>query len=156
MSVENMHGDGAAEDRSCRSSRTRPFPPEAIYNAFASADLLAAWWGPEGFRNSFTRFEFKPGGRWHFVMHSPDGKDYPNENVFVELEPARRLVIRHDCAPYFTLTVGLAPAGHGARTLLDWDQVFDDARTAQAVRPIVEPANEQNIDRLERVLAAIR
>ncbi|WP_435016549.1 hypothetical protein TA3x_004118 [Tundrisphaera sp. TA3] len=40
------------------------------------------------------------------------------------------------------------PAG----TLLTWDQAFVDDAVAQAIRHIVEPANEQNLDRLDSVL----
>jgi len=138
-------------DRALCTSRALPYPPQAVYDAFASADLLAAWWGPEGFTNSFDVFEFKVGGRWAFVMHGPDGADYPNTSFFEALEPAAKIVIRHDCAPHFTLTVRLAEVAGG--TLLAWEQVFDDSKMAQAVRHIVEPANEQNLDRLTAVLA---
>ena len=139
------------EDRTMRTSRILPFSPAKIYGAFASPDLLAAWWGPEGFRNTFEVFEFKVGGRWKFVMHGPDGKNYPNESVFVQLEPDSKVVIEHVCAPYFTLTVQLVPVPDGTR--LSWEQVFADAKTAQAVKQIVEPANEQNLDRMTQVLA---
>ena len=37
-------------------------------------------------------------------------------------------------------------------TQLLWQQEFDDAATAQAVKQIVGPANEQNLDRLTAVL----
>jgi uncharacterized protein YndB with AHSA1/START domain len=134
-----------------RTSRTLPYSPEAIYSAFESPALLAAWWGPEGFTNAFDVFEFTAGGHWKFVMHGPDGKSYPNQSLFEALEPGRKVVIRHDCAPYFTLTVLLDKVVEG--TSVSWEQVFDDAKTAQAVRQVVVPANEQNIDRLNRVLA---
>ncbi|MEZ5660684.1 MAG: hypothetical protein R3E83_19905 [Burkholderiaceae bacterium] len=39
-------------------------------------------------------------------------------------------------------------------TGLTWEQVFDDVEVARAVAPVVVPANEQNLNRLERVLAA--
>jgi uncharacterized protein YndB with AHSA1/START domain len=29
--------------------------------------------------------EFKPGGVWRFVMHGPDGRDYQNKVVYVEI-----------------------------------------------------------------------
>jgi len=123
----------------------------AIYGAFASPDLLALWWGPEGFTNTFEVFEFKAGGKWNFVMHGPDGKDFPNESVFSQLEPDSKVVIEHICAPYFTLTVTLSPVDCG--TLVTWEQVFADAKTAQTVKRIVGPANEQNLDRMTQVLA---
>jgi hypothetical protein len=139
-----------SQDTTFSTERTLPFSPEAVYNAFACADVLASWWGPEGFKNEFERFEFKVGGRWTFVMVGPDGSRYPNQSVFTELEPASRLVIHHDCEPFFTLSVQLAAVGKG--THLQWQQVFDDAHIAQAIKAIVEPANEQNLDRLTRVL----
>lgn len=36
----------------------------------------------------------KPGGIWEFIMHSPDGVDFPNTNVFVEVvKPEMRSAI---------------------------------------------------------------
>lgn len=134
------------------TSRTLPFPAIAVYGAFASAELLATWWGPAGFTNHFELFEFTPGGRWHFVMQGPDGQNYPNRSFFAELEANRKIIIRHDCAPFFTLTVELTPQED--KTVLSWQQVFDDADVAKAVRHIVEPANEQNLDRLTQTLAS--
>ncbi len=140
-----------AAARTMLTSRTLPFPPEAVYRAFATPELLARWWGPDGFTNTFEAFDFRVGGRWRFVMHGPNGANYPNDNVFTALQPDRLVTIRHDCAPYFTLVVSLEPTAT-AGTRLRWEQVFDDAGTASAVRAIVEPANEQNLDRLTQVL----
>jgi len=139
------------EERTLRTSRTLPFSPKEIYGAFASADLLAAWWGPEGFSNTFEVFEFVPGGRWNFVMHGPDGKNYLNESFFEELVPDSKIVIHHACPPNFTLAVELTPDGEG--TYLTWEQVFEEAETAKAVKQRAGSANEQNIDRLTTVLS---
>jgi uncharacterized protein YndB with AHSA1/START domain len=139
-----------SHDTTFCTERTLPFTPQAVYNAFASAEILASWWGPEGFTNQFETFEFKAGGRWGFVMVGPDGARYANQSVFTELKPASRVVIRHDCEPFFTLSVQLTAVDDG--THLQWLQVFDDAQVAQAVKAIVEPANEQNLDRLIRAL----
>lgn len=79
-------------------------------------------------------------------MVGPDGREYPNESVFASVVPDRLVVIRHVCAPHFQLTIALEAEGSG--TLLRWDQAFDDPAVAAAVRAIVEPANEQNLDRL--------
>jgi len=139
------------EDRTLSTSRNLPYTPKQIYGAFASADLLALWWGPEGFSNTFEIFEFTVGGRWKFIMHGPDGNSYPNQSIFEELVPDSRIVIHHDCPPDFRLTVQLTPVSDG--TQLSWEQVFEDAETAQAVKLRVGPANEQNIDRLTQVLS---
>ena len=139
------------EDSTLSTSRTLPYSPSTVYAAFASAGVLASWWGPDGFSNTFEIFDFTPGGRWKFVMHSADGKNYANESVFVVLEPAAKVVIEHVAHPHYTLTVTLSPVEDG--THLTWEQTFKDSKTAQGLRHIVEPANEQNLDRLAKALA---
>jgi uncharacterized protein YndB with AHSA1/START domain len=128
-----------------------PYQPEAVFEAFARSELLARWWGPSGFTNTFEVFEFRPGGRWKYVMHGPRGSQYPNESVFLELDATSRLVIHHISKPRYVLTVTMA--AHEAGTALTWVQEFEDAAVAERIRHIVEPANEQNLDRLESVLA---
>lgn len=54
----------SAEDKTMRTSRILLFSPTAVYAAFSSPELLAQWWGPEGFSNTFEVFEFKAGGQW--------------------------------------------------------------------------------------------
>lgn len=128
-----------------------PAAPAAVYAAFAAPQRLARWWGPDGFRNTFAVCDFRPGGARRFTMHAPDGKDYPNESQFLELVRSERVVIRHLNAPHFVLTVELRAEGQGTR--VQWTQVFDDPVVAQAVRPIVEPANEHNLQRLAAEVA---
>jgi uncharacterized protein YndB with AHSA1/START domain len=122
-----------------------------VFESIANGGKLARWWGPAGFSNTFHAFDFTPGGRWNFTMHGPDGTDYANENEFTEIEPSQRVVIRHLSKPFFVLTIELAEVSGG--TELVWTQVFDDERVAASVAHIVEPSNEQNLDRLAAVLA---
>ena len=105
------------------TSRLLPFPRLDVFTAFKDGTQLAKWWGPDDFRNTFEIFEFKTDGRWTFVMHGSDGKDYPNENIFMEATP-ERIVIRHVSHPHFTLTVTLAD--QQGQTMVHWRQAFDD------------------------------
>ena len=134
-----------------RSHRVLPHQPEAVFEAFARRELLARWWGPNGFTSTFEVFEFRPGGRWKFVMHGPDGSHHPNESVFLELHAPSKLVIHHVSPPRFVLTVTVA--AHEAGAAITWAQEFEDAAVAARIRHIVEPANEQNLDRLLSILA---
>lgn len=143
-----------ANDPDVAVSNERVFPasPREIFAAFEQPDRLARWWGPEGFTNTFERFEFRPGGRWVFVMHGPNGADYPNESVFREIQPDTRIVIEHVVEPWFRLTVTLAPRGDD--THLAWVQEFESPEVAARLRPLCAPANEQNLDRLQALLAS--
>lgn len=135
---------------STETTRIFHFTPTQVYGAFANPKILASWWGPDGFTNEFDSFDFKPSGRWNFTMVGPNGARYANQNIFQSLTPDREIVIRHDCAPYFTLTVTLTP--HPAGTSLHWYGVFDDAKVFEAIKAIVIPANDQNLNRLNRAL----
>ncbi len=84
-------------------------------------------------------------------MIGPDGKVYPNESVFADIEADRQVVIQHVCQPLFTLTITLELAPGG--TLVHWAQEFADPAVANAVGHIVVPANEQNLDRLSAEVA---
>jgi uncharacterized protein YndB with AHSA1/START domain len=128
------------------TSRHFAAPPAAVFAAIEDPARLARWWGPRGFSNRFDVFEFKPGGKWVFSMIGPDGTVYPNQSVFTQIVPDQQVVIDHVCAPHFQLFITLSPSATG--TMLRWDQVFADPSQAQSLRPIVEPANEQNLDRL--------
>jgi uncharacterized protein YndB with AHSA1/START domain len=135
-----------------QTSREIAATPAQVFAAVEEPARLARWWGPDGFRNSFDTCEFWPGGRWKFTMHGPNGADYLNESVFVEIEPARKVVLDHLSLPRFRLTVELSPSAGG--TLVNWVQAFEDPAVAEAVRHIVEPANEQNLTRLSAEVAA--
>lgn len=130
-----------------RTARTIAASPDLVFAAFSDARRLAAWWGPAGFSNTFGICEFHPGGRWSFVMHGPDGRSYPNDSVFADIEPDRKVVIDHVSEPRFRLTVTLEAASEGGTTV-SWAQAFADAEVARRVEHIVVPANEQNLDRL--------
>lgn len=129
-----------------RTTRDIPATPAEVFAAIQDPARLARWWGPRGFTNRFNSIEFKVGGKWSFVMIGPDGKTYANESSFIAIDTDRKVVIRHVSAPNFVLTILLEGTSAGAR--VTWEQVFDDPAVADAVRHIVEPANEQNLDRL--------
>ena len=130
------------------TSREIPAPASAVFAAFEDPERLARWWGPDGFTSTFHRFEFVPGGHWVLTLHGPDGKSFPNESVFTAIEANRRIVIWHESGHQFELTVTLQERPTG--TLVLWEQAFVDPAEAEAVRHVVEPANEQNLDRLTR------
>jgi uncharacterized protein YndB with AHSA1/START domain len=140
-------------DRTVSTSRLVAATPAAILAAFIDGARLARWWGPAGFSNTFEIFEPRPGGRWNFVMHGPDGAAYPNQSVVDEVGSGR-IVVRHLSPPRFSLTIGLETQGTGTR--LTWTQEFESAEVAAGLRALVVPANEQNLDRLEAELRGAR
>lgn len=142
---------GSTADREFVHSRLIDAPRERVFRAIAEPALIARWWGPDGFTSTFHAFEFRPGGRWTFVMHGPDGADYPNENVIREIVAPERVVFEHlSEVHHFVMT--LTFADQGGRTLVGWRQVFDTAAHREHIAPVVTEANEQNLGRLAAVV----
>ena len=153
MSPEEADPTGALAAREIVSTRIIDFPRGLVFKAFSDSDQLVHWWGPKGFTNTFHEFAMRPGGVWRFVMHGPDGVNYPNESVFVEVAEPERIVFRHVSGPRFEMTVTLAE--HGGRTKLTWRMLFESAVECEKVRKFAVDANEQNFDRLEAQLAKL-
>lgn len=127
------------------TSREIPATVDQVFAAFTDPERLARWWGPAGFTNTFKVCELKPGGQWSYIMHGPNGKNFPNESVFEEMSP-RRVVIQHVSEPKYRLTIDLAPSAAG--TVVSWSQTFEKPEVAKRIEHIVVPANEENLDRL--------
>jgi uncharacterized protein YndB with AHSA1/START domain len=140
-----------ASGRELITTRVLDAPRERVFSAFSEAGHLAQWWGPEGFRNTFHEFDLRAGGAWRYTMHGPNGADYPNESVFVEVVKPERIVIEHVSGPRFRLTITLA--AEAGRTRLTWGQRFPTAAECDKIKSVAIPANEQNLDRLEARLA---
>jgi uncharacterized protein YndB with AHSA1/START domain len=132
------------------TSRIYDVPRELAFAAWTTPDQLAEWWGPEGFTNTFHEIDYSPGGVWRLTMHGPDGKDYPNRNTFIEIAPNERIVLEHAEAPAFRVTALFEEAEGGTR--VTFRQCFRHAEELEPIRVMCEKSNEQNLDRMGRVL----
>ncbi|HTE45420.1 MAG TPA: SRPBCC family protein [Gemmatimonadaceae bacterium] len=84
-----------ASDREIVVARTIDAPRALVFSAYTDEKHLAAWWGPNGFTTTTHRFSFRVGGIWDFIMHGPDGTDYPNYIEYREIVPPERIVLLH-------------------------------------------------------------
>src|SRR3954466_5859351 len=95
----------ATADREIVVSRVIDGPRELVFEAFTQVRHLAQWWGPEGFTTTTRSFEFRVGGEWDFMMHGPDGTDYPEWITWTEIVPPERIALlpgesRDDPTPF--------------------------------------------------------
>jgi uncharacterized protein YndB with AHSA1/START domain len=140
-------------DREYVCSRMLDFPREQVFRAFSDPEQLAKWWGPDGFTNTILKFDFHPGGDWHLTMHGPDGTDYRNESVFVEINEPERIVYDH-LRTMHRFLMDMSYFDFDGKTRLTWRQRFESAEEWERVKAFVPEANEQNFDRLEKHLQA--
>jgi uncharacterized protein YndB with AHSA1/START domain len=72
-------------DREIIATRILKAPREVVFEVWTNPKHVVHWWGPTGFTNTISEMSVKPGGVWRFIMHGPDGTDYPNKIVFKEV-----------------------------------------------------------------------
>jgi uncharacterized protein YndB with AHSA1/START domain len=145
--------EAETSDREIVSTRRFDAPRERVFEAFSDPSRLARWWGPKGFTNTFDEFDLRPGGAWRFVMHGPNGADYQNESLFLEVVKQERIVFRHLSGHRFEMTITLAEEDGGTR--VTWRMRHATAAECAKVRPLAVGANEQNFDRLAAELARL-
>lgn len=138
-------------ERTIVSQRVMPFARGTVFRSFAEPDMLRQWWGPNGFRNTFHLFDFRPGGEWRFTMHAPGGGEFENFCRFVEIVPPERLVFDH-LEPVHNFRVTAAFESRGDYTHIRFSMAFTDNAEYLRVRDIIQEKNEENFDRLEAVL----
>ena len=124
---------------------------ERVFEAWTNPEQLKVWWGPKGFTNTFHLFDLKPNGRWSLTMHGPDGKDYENESVFIEIKKNEKLVWNHISGHEFQVVATFEKSA--TKTLVIFKMIFDSAEECEKYKVFVVDANEQNFDRLEALLA---
>lgn len=141
-------------DREIVSTRVFDAPRERVFRAFSDPQVLARWWGPDGFTSTFQEFDFRPGGAWRFVMHGPDGADYRNASDFIEVVSPERIVLEH-LRPMHRFQMTMTFADEAGKTRLTWRMEFESVAELERVRAFIPGANEQNFDRLQAQLAAM-
>jgi uncharacterized protein YndB with AHSA1/START domain len=97
MAAEDRDGPAHSPtaDREIVITRVIRAPRALVFEAFTEVRHLSRWWGPEGFTTTTRAFEFRVGGVWDFVMHGPDGTDYPEWITWTEVTPPERIAMLH-------------------------------------------------------------
>lgn len=126
--AERNNLDLDSDPRSIIGTRVFDAPRDLVFSCFTDPKHLAQWWGPDGFTTTTSKFEFRAGGIWRFVMHGPDGRDYENRITFDEIVRPERIAYRHDGGDdvepvRFSQMLTFEDLGNG-RTRLTWHGRF--------------------------------
>ncbi|MEA2640074.1 MAG: hypothetical protein QOF51_1468 [Chloroflexota bacterium] len=125
----------ATADREIVVSRVLDAPRELVFKAWIDPQHVAQWWGPTGFTTTTHEMDVRPGGVWRFIMHGPDGVDYPNWIKYLEVVEPERLVYNHggedEGQSDFQTTVTFVD--QGGKTALTMRAVFPTAEARDYV-----------------------
>ena len=67
-------------------------PREKVFNAWTDPALLKQWFAPLPWTTPVVETDVRTGGTNFFVMRSPEGNDFPNHGVYLDVVKNERLV----------------------------------------------------------------
>ena len=124
-------------DREVVLERVFDAPRALVFKAWTDPGHLPHWFGPRGFTVTTHAIDVRGGGSWHFIMHGPDGTDWPNFMRFLEITPSERLVYDQGESPdgpaHFRVTVTLTDEP-GGKTRMRMQSIFPTAEACAAVK----------------------
>lgn len=139
------------QSRGMRVVRTLKAPIALAWEVWTRPEHIVKWWGPHGFTTTMHTMDVREGGEWTFTMHGPDGRNYPNRSVYLEIVPFRKIVYEH-FNPHFVATVLFE--ADGEVTHIDWSGVFDTEEIFEHINKAhhAREGQKQNVERMEQYL----
>ena len=98
---------------------TRVFdaPRDLVWRAWSEREH-ATQWGPRGFTTPEREMDLRPGGAWHARMISPDGQEFRQHGIVLDVVPPERLVFTFvwDASPDEEMLITVTLAERGEQT----------------------------------------
>lgn len=81
-----------ASDRELVLTRLIDAPREKLFRAWTEPALVKQWFAPLPWTTPEVQLDARAGGSSRFVMRSPEGQDFPNEGVYLEVVKNEKIV----------------------------------------------------------------
>lgn len=82
----------SASDRELVLTRLIAAPREKLFQAWTRPELVVKWFAPRPWSTSRAEMDVRPGGSSLVVMRSPEGQEFPNRGIYLEVVENERLV----------------------------------------------------------------
>lgn len=73
-------------------TRTIPAPPARVFEAWTRPELMKQWFAPKPWTTPVVEVDLRVGGANLIVMRGPDGTEFPNRGVYLEIVQNEKLV----------------------------------------------------------------
>jgi uncharacterized protein YndB with AHSA1/START domain len=151
-------------ERELEMTRTFEAPRALVFRAFAEPELLAQWWGPQDWNTTIHAFEFRPGGRWHYLMTGPENMESWGIAVFREITAPERILYTDAFSdaqasvipPEMEISVTFEAAAANRTRLVTRTTFATGGDRDEVVAMGVEEGMNSSNDRLEALLARLQ
>ncbi len=100
-------------DRELVLTRLIDAPRAALYRAWTEPELIKQWFVPKPWSIAAAETDVRAGGSSLIVMRDPEGTEYPNRGIYLEVVPNEKLVFtdaytsawKPSDKPFMTVTV---------------------------------------------------
>ncbi|MGN6307512.1 MAG: SRPBCC family protein [Mesorhizobium sp.] len=111
----------ASSDRELVLARIIDAPRASIWRCWTESELVTQWFVPKPWSVPRAEMDVRPGGSSLIVMADPDGNEYPNPGVYLDVVPNEKLVFtdaftsawQPSGKPFMVGIVTLEDAGEG-------------------------------------------
>ena len=108
-------------DRELVIARRVAASPEACFRCWTDAELIPQFFCPKPWRAEVVSMDVRPGGASKTIFHGPNGESFPNDGVYLEVAPGKKLVFtdafsegwRTTENPMFVGVITFEDAGNG-------------------------------------------
>lgn len=101
--------------------------PDRVYQAWIDPEMIKEWFCPRPWRVTHAETDVRPGGATYLIMKGPEGQEFPNRGVYLEVIPGKKLVFTD------AYTSAWQPSGKAFMTvILNFDN--EDGKTRYTAR----------------------
>lgn len=80
------------KDRELKIERIVDAPIDLIWKCWTTPEYLMPWFCPKPWLTTQCRIDLRTGGEFFTLMKSPEGEEFPNSGVYLEIIPNKRIV----------------------------------------------------------------
>ena len=110
-----------SNDRDLVITRDIAASPDKLYRCWTEPELMKQWFAPKPWTTTHVETDVRPGGANLMVMRGPDGQEFPNPGVYLEVVPNERIVATDaytsawepSAKPFMTLILTFEDLGGG-------------------------------------------
>lgn len=104
-------------------SRLIAAPRHILWRCWTEPELIKQWFTPRPWTTPVVETDLRPGGASYMLFRGPNGEEFPNRGVYLEVVPDERLVFTDayveawvpSAKPFMTAIISLADEQGGTR-----------------------------------------